>query len=559
LQIPKEAFFKRKLSIILRILLMAGCSAAFLALGLIYFDSELAHWSLALITGALVVSALWVATWRTPLDRTLQLSPTIKIPAPLILRGLDTAREPIEYWKHQELYGEEIAFTTRSRIGSIKRGWFTDEQWNELLDHLPQNSPLGKGTEAEGLRSCFVVLFALCAGLHWLGNPLEVFAAANRLIMGAYNPNLTFSGDLYRSLSYSFLHINDLHIIANWSAFFLVATALRKGYSNFSLVALMGSTAILSVIVGTHLSVFEIAVGTSGVVMGAAGFLVTAQYNNDSRLHPINRVTQHKYLYLYLAFEIAISITYKSYGGMVHIAGFLAGSGYYLLFEKEALSESIKAGRKKYQWAINLIVAALTLQWAVATYQNYRMPYQFVDQLVHSDNPVLTMVGALATPDNPIATTDQVLTAKMRALANEEAIDYNSVAVARADFWLGNNKQALSRVRKDSIRHGDDDFVISLWLTVEQANLEAPGKLLPNNHLPAGTGTAYILSEQGDYLARFRLGSQPQDLSRKISRPKYRRWRLIGITDSIPAKAEGIWPLKSNQFLTRKSASTANP
>lgn len=538
---------------------MLGCSTVCLAVGFIYFDSELTLWILGLVTTALVAIAIWVATWSTPDDLTVQFAPTIKIPAPLILRGLDTASEPIEYWNHQETFGEEIAFTTRSRMGSIKRSWFTDEQWHELLEHLPQNSPLSKEIENESLRSCFVVLFVLCAALHWLGNPLEIYAAANRLLMGAYNPTLTLNGDFYRSLSYSFLHLNNLHIIANWSVFLLLATALRKSYSNFSLIALMGSTAILSVIVGTQLSVFEIAVGTSGIVMGVAGFLVTAQYNNDSRLHPLHRVTQHRYLFVYLVFEIVISLIYKSYGGMVHIAGFLVGAAYYQLFEREALTESIKASRKKYQWAINLMMAALTLQWAIATYQTFRAPYSFIDQLVHSKNTVLTMVGALATPDNPNATETQVLTAKTRALANEETIDYNSIAVARADLWLGNTKPALERIRRDSIRHADDDLVISLWLAIEQANFDVNRNLLPDNRLPAGEGAAYILSEQGDYLARFRLGPHAQDLSRKINRPAYRKWQLIALTESIPSEAEGIWRLKPNQFRTRKSAASANP
>ena len=559
MQLPEEAFSKRKQSIILRIALMAACSTVCLTLGLVYLDSTGSVWILGLVTGVLVATAFWVATWRIPGDRTVQFSPSIKIPAPLILRGLDTASEPIEYWKHQAFFGGEIAFTTRTRMGSIKRSWFTEEQWCELLEHLPQNSTISKEIEKEGLRGCFVALFALCAALHWLGNPIEVYAAANRLIMGGYNPTLALSGDLYRSLSYSFLHINDLHLIANWSVFLLLATALRKSYSNFSLIALMGSSAILSVVVGTQLSAFEIVVGTSGIVMGVAGFLVAAQYKNDSRLHPLHRITQHKYLYVYLIFEIAISIIYKSYGGMVHIAGFLVGAGYYLLFESEGLTKSIKASRKKYQWAINLMVMALTLQWAVTTYQIYASPYQFVDQLIRSENPVLTMVGALAVPDNPDATADQVLTAKKRALANEEAIDFSSIAVARTQFWLGENKEALERIRRDSTIYVDDNLVISLWLAIEQANLGTNRNLEIVNSLPAGTGAAYILSEQGDYLARFRLSSEPQDLSQKIKRPAFRHWQLIALTESIPSKAEGIWRLTSNRFRTRKSAGSANP
>ena len=152
-----------------------------------------------------------------------------------------------------------------------------------------------------------------------------------------------------------------------------------------------------------------------------------------------------------------------------------------------------------------------------------------------------------------------MLTAKARALANEGIVEYNSIAVARADHWLGNNEAALARIRKTSIELPDDDLVISLWLAIEQANLGTTRELLPDNHLPAGTGAAYIVTEQGDYLARFNLRDQPQNLSSKIKRPAYRNWHLIELTDALPRDAQGIWRLKPNQFRTRNSAASAKP
>ena len=559
MEIAIEAFSRRRRSIILRTVLMGFCSATCTVLAYIYSDSELINGGFFSVTCTLLIVVIWVATTKTPANRTAQLHPTIKIPAPLILRGLDTASEPIQYWLHQKKFSEHVVLTTRTRMVSISRSWFTDSQWQQLLENLPSNKPLNEGATREGIRICFVVFFTVCAALHLFGNPFEIYDAANRLAMGAYNPALATSGEVYRALSYSFLHLNDSHIIANGFGFFIITSALRESYSNFSLTALMGSTAILSVIVGTQLSVFEVVVGASGIVMGVTGFLITAQYMNDSRLHPLHRVTQHKYLYFYLIFEITISLIYKSYGGMVHITAFLVGSGYYLLFEKEALTDATRVSRRKYQWATNLVVLALTLQWSISTYNNYRSPYEFVDRIMRTDDIVLTMVGAQATPDNPNATEERVLTAKARALANEGIVEYNSIAVARADHWLGNNEAALARIRKTSIELPDDDLVISLWLAIEQANLGTTRELLPDNHLPAGTGAAYIVTEQGDYLARFNLRDQPQNLSSKIKRPAYRNWHLIELTDALPRDAQGIWRLKPNQFRTRNSAASAKP
>jgi len=558
-EIPLRAFSKRRISTALRALLMAACSAICWVLTYSYTYLPIAVWGFGLLTTALVCAAIWLASRKIPDNRKVVLASSIKIPAPLIFKGLDTTREPINFWMHQDKIGEEIVFTTRSRLGSIQRSWFTEQQWQRLIENLPEIEPLTEGSKKEGLRLCFAALLLICVGLHWYTNQVDIDATARRLLLGAYNPALALDGEIYRSLSYAFLHISDMHLIVNGFVLFLLSSALRRSYSNFSLIALMGSTAILSVVIGTQLSTFEIAVGASGIVMGVAGFLVTAQYNNDARLHPIHRVTQHRYLALYLIFEVVISLTFKSYGGMVHIAGFMLGSGYYLFFEKQNLTETARTQRKRFQWAIHLILISLTLQWVSSTYLSLRSPYKFVQRITNHNDAVLMAVGALATPDNPRATENAVENARTNALANIENFDYSAIAVARADFWLGNNEAALTRIRQLSIEQPDNQRAISLWLAIEHASLDNDRELLPDNKLPPGRGGAYIVSERGDYLARFKLRAKPQDLTRKIKRPAYRNWRLVAVTEELPLDAEGIWRLGPNQFRTRNSAASTNP
>ena len=170
------------------------------------------------------------------------------------------------------------------------------------------------------------------------------------------------------------------------------------------------------------------------------------------------------------------------------------------------------------------------------------------------DDPVFTGVAGLVVPDNPDVTEAQVVSTKQQALSHIEAWDYNALAVARADLWLGNTEDSRKRLRSESAKRPDNELAQAIWLAAELQGLESNRPLLADNTLPPGNGGALLVSEQGDYLARLRYSDRPRDLNQDIIRPPFRRWALIGQLEDMPEESQGTWPLKANQYRTRDSA-----
>lgn len=560
MQIPERSFVAKQRTLALRALLMGCCAGVCWALSTYLAKAAVPSVFFGTLSTALIALAVYLAMQKTPLDRSFTLSPSLRIPAPLVHRGFDSAQEPIQYWHRYKVPSEHIFLTARSRSITIHRSWFEDGNWKALLCSLPPNPPIHQGAKQEWPHASFIGLALVCVAAHWLGGQSDFYGPFQRLALGAHNDALLLKGDTFRLLSYALLHKSDLHLLLNMFCLFLGATALRRGYTELSMLTLIGATALASVIVGDAISRFDLVVGSSGVVFGVFGFLVAAQLAQDKRLHPINRVARHRFLYLLLTTELAASFVYHEYGGTLHVAGFLTGFAYYRTCEQQSTSKSTdpKLGSRNltrhFQWGLTILAGLLLTQWLFHNYRYFNTPYAYTQQMLSANDPTLTAIATLALCDIAGATEKDVQSAKRRAEAHLKAQSYNSVAIARADYWLGNTSQALRRIRPISEEHSDDETVISLWLAIEHSALPDKVTPLPNGVLPAGRGTAYLVSEDKRYLARLNFSQEPTQVAKRFPALAHARWAVLASTEQLTEAALGHWRFSSVQYLTKASA-----
>ena len=554
MQIARQIFVQSDIRLALRALLMAVCAGICCALVIYANSSTVAGYALGGVSLGLLITAIVVLIRPVPDERTFAITPNIVIPAPLIRKGLDTQKEPITYFMHLERFGGDVQYITERRMGLIKKAWFNEQQWHDLLTSLPANPVLETDKKHPVPRISIAVYVLLCLFFFWFSFQSELVATMQQLQYGAFNWALAKQGELYRLVSHAFLHANFFHFAGNAIALALAAGALQKSYSNLSMLALMTSSALVAVTLGTLTTNVVIVLGASGVVFGLFGFLTAAQREEDQRLHPFARPLRYKVIVSVLLLELVLIFNFKWYGGTVHLVGFFSGALYYYGFEAPNPWLKNRHARSSLQWLCVGLLGLGTGQWLVNLYHNHNAPYEFVDQLISLDDPVFTGVAGLAVPDNPDVTQAQVVRTKQQALSHIEAWDYNALAVARADLWLGNTEDARQLLRVESAKRPDHELARGIWLAAELQALAANRPLLVDNRLPPGSGGALLVAEQGDYLARLRYADRPLDLSKHILRPPFRRWALIGQLEDLREESQGIWPLQANQYRTQDSA-----
>ena len=554
MQIAREIFVKSDIRLALRALLMAICAGICCSLVIYSNSNAVAGYVLGAISLGLLITAIVVLLRPVPDDRACAVTPHIVIPAPLIRKGLDTQKEPITYFMHLERFGGDVQYISERRMGLIKKAWFNEQQWHDLLTSLPANPVLETDKKHAVPRLSIAIYVLLCLLFFCFSFQSELVATMQQLQYGAFNWALAKQGELYRLVSHAFLHANFFHFAGNATALALAAGALQKSYTNLSMLALMTSSALVAVTLGTLTTNVVIILGASGVVFGLFGFLTAAQREKDQRLHPFARPLRYKVILSVLLLELVLIFMFKWYGGTVHLVGFVSGALYYYGFEARNPWITNQLARSALQWLSVGLLALGTGQWLENLYHNHKAPYEFVDELMSFDDPVFTGVAGLVVPDNPDVTEAQVVSTKQQALSHIEAWDYNALAVARADLWLGNTEDSRKRLRTESAKRPDNELAQAIWLAAELQGLESNRPLLADNTLPPGNGGALLVSEQGDYLARLRYSDRPRDLNQDIIRPPFRRWALIGQLEDMPEEAQGTWPLKANQYRTRDSA-----
>ena len=554
MQLARQVFTKSDIRLALRALLMSLCAGICCALAIYSNASDVAGYALGGVSLGLLITAIVILLRPVPNERTCAFTPHILIPAPLIRKGLDTQKEPITYYMHLERFGGNVQFITEQRTGLIKKAWFNEEQWRDLLASLPPTPALESDKKHPIPRISIATYVLLCVLLFWYSFQSELAATVQQLQYGAFNWTLAKQGELYRLVSHAFLHANFFHFFGNVITLSIIAWALQKPYTNLSMTALMTSSGLVAVTLGTLTTGALIILGASGVLFGLFGFLTAAQRDKDQRLHPFVRPLRYKVIVSVLLLEVVLIFTFKWYGGTVHLVGFVSGALYYYGFEARNAWIASQLARTGLQWLCVGWLVLGTGQWLINLYQNHRAPYEFVDQLMSFDDPVFTGIASLAVPDNPDVTEDQVIGAKQQAQSHIESWDYNALAVARADLWLGNTEDARRLLRIESAKRPDSELARAIWLAAEAQGIEDHRPLLPNNTLPPGNGGALLVSEQGDFFARLQYRDRPIDLTKHILRPPFRRWALIGQLEDMPEESQGTWPLKANQYRTRDSA-----
>lgn len=534
-------------------LCMMGCCATILTATHRYtlLSSELAYPCLLLGCALLALAAgtFIYSICKTFPDEHATLSPCLKLPELLVKGGYDSTNEPIDFWMRLPNSNNRVLVGTSKRQFQLGKRGLSYAEWHRLVDSLPIEQQAQAPRVAKPFRLTFLFYLILLVACHFLLSGPSEFIFFDFLARGGYGGAIAFEGELYRILSYAWVHASNTHLWTNVFALALLAETLGQSFSNRTLCSVLIITAATGGILGSLGKDFSIIVGASGAIMGLFGFLFAAQRNRDRRLNPLSREPRQKLLYLFLFLEFCLSIKYAWYGGSVHLIGFASGFGMYALLERTKKS----TWQSRTEWAIVACGFALFLSWAVHTYHYFQSPKQLVHHATATEDPFQTMLAATALPDLPSATAAEVQYARQRSIELLPASSLFNWPIARADFWLGNKDAALARLRAYSAEESGSEELRELWLAVErdlalQSNLGDP-----ETSLPQGPATAYLMSADATLFARIKLPKRTSAVPNALVSKTPIDWQLIAVAAPIAnadADTYGIWPIPKTKFRT---------
>ncbi|MDC1478355.1 rhomboid family intramembrane serine protease [Pseudomonadales bacterium] len=169
---------------------------------------------------------------------------------------------------------------------------------------------------------------------------------------GAWQKDLVLDGEIFRSFTYLFLHLNYLHLQTNILIFILLGFALehRLGWLHFLIIFFLGG--MFASIPGFKTDFFYI-IGASGGVYALAGAYIVDRY-----LRPSPLLERFKQITLYailggLFADIVFSLFIINVAYTVHLAGLIFGAIYVFVYHKFRLTNLMRA------LALPVVAAAL--------------------------------------------------------------------------------------------------------------------------------------------------------------------------------------------------------
>lgn len=489
-------------------------------------------------------------------DEIAILAPHLQLPGSMVKGGYNSADEPIEFWMWESLQKRQILISTEKRQFRIAQSVLSEHQWRRLIDALTNVERRETPSPLNSIRLVFVIYCPLIVVTHYvLGDPSR-FPYFNLLAHGGYHASIAGQGELYRVLSYSWLHASNTHLWANFFALALLAQTMGKSFSNKTVASVLVITAISSGVLGTLTKDFSLLVGGSGSIMGAFGFLFAAQRNHDPRLNPLARIARQKTLYVLLLAEFCLSLKYAWYGGGVHLAGFATGFAVYWLIGKHR--ETV--WQKRCESMVLLCALGLFISWSVHTYEYLKTPKLLVTKAIATNDPFQIMLAATALPDLGEATTSEVLAVRERSRELLSTTELFHWPIARTEYYLGNNEQALDVIRKYSATASGNPGITDLWHAIERDTALARDLGPPEVLLPAGPATAYLISTDFKHFARLKLPEKVSPVAEALQSKQPIDWQLIAITEALAVSDEdtyGVWLVPKTKYRTADTASVA--
>jgi len=486
-------------------------------------------------------------------DEIVTLAPDLKLPNSLVKGGYDSHAEPLDYWLWQINSKNRIVVGTAKRQFQLSNMALTEEQWQRLTQALSAQRQLPTPKILKPIKLVFVAYAALLLACHFLMHGPSDFVFFNLLARGGYNAAAAAEGEVYRALSYAWVHANNTHLWTNLFSLALLAEILGQSFSNKTLSSVAIAAALIGAVLGSLGKEFSVIIGASGAIMGLFGFLFAAQNRRDERLNPLVRVPRQKALYLVLCVEFFLSLRYPWYGGFVHLAGVGTGYAMYYLFEPG----DKRRWHNRTQLTILVSGLVLFMSWAAHTFQYFQQPDLLIRKAYTSEDPFQIMLANTALPDLPDASENDVRAARERSI---ELLPTNSLfnwPIARADYWLGDYETALRRLRPYSAEESGSAEIRELWLAVERDHALQSSLGQPETYLPQGPATAYLMNTEATLFARIKLPDRISPVAAAIQSAEPIAWQLIAVTDPIEGADEetyGVWSIPKTKFRTALTA-----
>lgn len=481
------------------------------------------------------------------------LSPQIKLPNSLVKGGYDSSAEPLDYWLWLNKNKNNIVVGTAKRQFQLSNLGLSEEVWQRLTQALPVQKQLPTPKILRPIRLIFVAYAALLIACHFLLQGPSEFVFFNLLARGGYSAAIATEGEVYRAMSYAWVHANNIHLCINLFSLALLTEILGQSFSNRTLGSVLIASAVIGGVLGSLGKELSVVIGASGAIMGLFGFLFAAQRYRDKNLNPMVRQPRQKALYLVLCLEFFLSLRYPWYGGYVHLAGLGTGYAMYWLFE----SGDKRGWHDRAQWTILVSGLALFLSWVGHTFAYFQHPKLLVLNATATQENFLNMLASTALPDLPDTNKDEVRAVRQRST---ELLPTNTLfnwPIARADYWLGNHNAALKRLRQYSAEESGSAELRELWLAVERDNALQSNLGEPEASLPSGPATAYLMSADTTLFARIKLPDKESLMTEAIFSDQPIDWQLINVTEPIEGANEdtyGVWPIPKKKFRTALTA-----
>jgi rhomboid protease GluP len=195
------------------------------------------------------------------------------------------------------------------------------------------------------------------------------------VILGAESLPLIAMGEVWRLLTYAFLHANIFHLLFNMYALWYVGDFVERYFGKREFIVVYIFTAItagifsslsnLATLVGSNSDALNsISVGASGAIFGLMGLILGKVMLNNR--YGVQLPVDTNQLYMIVAINLLLGFTLPGINNAAHIGG-LVGGVILSLFIEPALSFDKSAFKKlfmriAYPISILLVILSFTAQ-----------------------------------------------------------------------------------------------------------------------------------------------------------------------------------------------------
>jgi len=177
---------------------------------------------------------------------------------------------------------------------------------------------------------------------------------------GANFGPLTYTGEWWRLLSYSFLHAGLLHIAFNMWCLWDLGALCESLYGTWTFASIYLISAVGGGLASTGLHPERLSVGASGAIFGLAGALIASFYLGEFTLPRVVIQAQLRSLLFFVGFNIYLGMLSGPTDNFCHIGGLFAGMFCGALIARFAPSENNTRARLVIIGFAVLTLAAIT-------------------------------------------------------------------------------------------------------------------------------------------------------------------------------------------------------